>query len=128
MHGAQAEGMPRSEAAACRGILLRSGVPASAILLENESRSTEESAAHSRIILDRLGLSRALLVSDSYHMLRAIWLFRRTGLTVYGSPVPAGRINYPLFYPYSLLREFVAFHWYLIKEILNLPITHLPGL
>ncbi len=126
--GAQVEPFPRSEAAACREILTRREMPESAIVLEEASRSTEESASYSRLILDERGISRTVLVSDSYHMLRATWLFEKEGLTVSASPVPANRIHYPLFYPYSLLREFVAFHWYLLKETFNLPITHLPGL
>ena len=126
--GAKAEGFPRSEADACREILMRRGVPASAILMEAMSRSTEESALFAGDILDDMGLSRAVLVSDSYHMLRASWLYRRRGLEVFRSPVPASRINYPLFYPYSLLREFVAFHWFLVKQALDLPFTHVPGL
>ena len=126
--GAQAEGFPRSEADACREILIRRGVPASAILMEEKSRSTEESAVYAGNKIDAIGHSRVVLVSDSYHMLRASWLYRRRGLTVFGSPVPASRINNPLFYPYSLAREFVAFHWFLIKEVFNLPITHVPGL
>ena len=126
--GAKAEGFPRSEADACREILTRRGVPASAILMEAMSRSTEESALFAGDILDDMGLSRAVLVSDSYHMLRASWLYRRRGLEVFRSPVPASRINYPLFYPYSLLREFVAFHWFLVKQALDLPFTHVPGL
>ena len=126
--GAKAEGFPRSEADACREILVRRGLPMSAILMEEMSRSTEESAIYAGNILSDMGLSRAVLVSDSYHMLRATWLYRRRGLEIAGSPVPASRINYPLFYPYSLLREFIAFHWFLFKQALNLPFTHVPGL
>lgn len=126
--GAKAEGFPRSEADACREILLGRGVSASAILMEEMSRSTEESAAYAGNVLDGLGLSRAVLVSDSYHMLRASWIYRQQDLTVFGSPVPASRINNPLFYLYSLLREFIAFHWFLLKQAFNLPFTHVPGL
>ena len=70
--GAQAEGFPRSEAAACREILLGAGLPDAAILMEESSRSTEENAIHSRRLLDELGLERAVLVSDSYHLLRQL--------------------------------------------------------
>ena len=125
--GGQAETYPRSEAAACREILLRSSVPANAILLEEQSRSTEENASYSKLILDEMGMSNAVLVSDSFHMLRANWLFGRQGIRTYASPVPANRIRDPLYYPYSLLREFLAFHWYFLKETLGLPQTHLSG-
>ncbi len=126
--GAQADGFPRSEAAACNEILLGAGLPDTAILMEESSRSTEENAIHSRRLLDELGLERAVLVSDSYHLLRANWIFRLRGLAAFNSPIPANRIRYPLFYPYSLAREFVALHWQLLKEVLNIPITHLAGI
>ena len=126
--GAQADGYPRSEAAACRELLLRNGVPESAIMMEENSRSTEENAIYSTQILDANNWDHVVLVSDSYHMLRAEWLFRDQGVIAYTSPVPASRINRPLFYPYSLTREFVAFHWYLIKEKLNIDVTHVYGI
>jgi uncharacterized SAM-binding protein YcdF (DUF218 family) len=126
--GAQADGYPRSEASACREVLMREGVPDSAILLEEQSRSTEENAIYSSQILDDNGLSTAVLVSDSYHILRAEWMFRDVGVSVYTSPISASRIHQPLFYPYSLLREFVAFHWYMVKNLFNIPVTHVYGI
>lgn len=125
--GAQADGYPRSEASACREVLMQEGVPDSAILLEEQSRSTEENAIYSSEIMTAHGFTTAVLVSDSYHMLRAEWMFRDSGITAFTSPIPASRINQPLFYPYSLLREFVAFHWYVVKTAFNIPVTHIYG-
>ena len=125
--GGKAEAYPRSEAAACREILLARAVPDRAILLEERSHSTEENAIYSReIMLDR-GFQDAVLVSDSYHMLRAGWLFHLQGIETTGSPVPASRIRHPLSYPVSILREFLAFHWHFLKEVLQIPLTHLNG-
>ncbi len=126
--GGKAESYPRSEASACREILHASRIPASAILLEELSRSTEENAIFSRRIMDDKGLADAVLVSDSYHMLRASWLFQLQGISTYRSPVPAQRIRSPLSYPYSLIREFVAFNWQLVKETFQIPVTHLKGI
>ncbi len=126
--GGQAEARPRAEAAACQETLLAAGLPKSAILLEARSRSTEENALYSKNILSERHLEQTILVSDSYHILRASWLFGRQGIEASASPVPAQRIRYPLFYPYSLVREFLAFHWYLLKEALDLPLTHLSGI
>ena len=125
--GGQAESFPRSEADACREILRASQVPASVILLEEQSRSTEENAIFSRRILEGIGIADVVLVSDSYHMLRASWLFHLQGISTYRSPVPAQRIRSPLSYPYSLIREFVAFNWQLVKETFQIPVTHLKG-
>ncbi len=126
--GGQAESFPRSEAAACREVLLANQVPANAIVLEEQSRSTEENAIYSRRILKGMGITDVVLVSDSYHMLRASWLFQLQGIATYRSPVPAQRIRSPLSYPFSLTREFVAFNWQLVKETFQIPVTHLKGI
>ena len=125
--GGQAKTYPRSEAEACREVLLRNGVPAAAIILEDRSRSTEENAIFSKSLMDGLGLKSAVLVSDSYHMLRANWLFQRQGIQISRSSVPASRANYLMLYPYAL-REFGAIHWQALKDALGLPLTHLPGI
>ncbi len=126
--GGQTERQLRAEAEACRDLLLDAGLPAAAILLESQSRSTEENAIFSKPILEARGLERVLLVSDSYHMLRAGMLFRAQGVDALASPVPRERIRDPLNYLYSLLRELAAFHWQLFKAIFGLPMTRPRGL
>lgn len=126
--GGQAESFPRSEADACQEILRSQSLPQSAIVLEGKSRSTEENAIFSSRIMTERGWTSAVLVSDSYHMLRATWLFSQQDVEAYASPVPAQRIHHPHTYPHSLLREFLAIHWQVLKEALNLPVTHLRGL
>lgn len=126
--GGQSEYYPRTEAAACREILLAAGLPAAAILMEERSRSTEENAIYSQRILDERRLSRVVLVSDSYHMLRAGWLFRVQGIQSFASPVNSNRIRDPRIYPFSLIREFIAFNWQLFKDIFNIPWTHVRGI
>lgn len=125
--GGQAESFPRSEAAACREILRASQVPASAILLEEQSRSTEENATYSKPIMEAKDIAVVVLVSDNYHMLRANWLFQMQGIETLYSPAPARRMRSPLSYPYSVIREFAAFNWQLVKEALQIPVTRLEG-
>ncbi|MDE2748455.1 MAG: YdcF family protein [Chloroflexota bacterium] len=126
--GGRSEYYPRTEAAACREILFGAGLPAGAILTEKRSRSTEENAIYSRHILDDMRLARAVLVSDSYHMLRARWLFQLQGIEVMTSPVSRNRIRGALVYPLSLAREFIAFNWQIFKEVFQLPVTHIQGI
>lgn len=126
--GGQSEYYPRTEAAACREILLAAGLPAGAILMEERSRSTEENAIYSKRILDEMQLARVVLVSDSYHMLRARWIFSMQGIQTFASPVTSGRIRDPRVYPFSLAREFIAFNWQLFKELFNIPWTHVRGI
>lgn len=96
--------------------------------MENRRRSAEESALLAGDIIDELGLARAVLVSDSYHMLRSNLLTGRGEWVVCSSLAPASRIDYPRFYPSSLPREFAACDWFLIKQACNLPSTNVPGL
>ena len=126
--GGQAEFYPRTEASACREILIDQGLPDGSILMEERSRSTEENAIFSKLILEELGLTRVVLVSDGYHMLRAGWLFRQRGFDPFISPVPASRMRRPLAYPQALAREFLAFHWQFLKEVFQIPLTHVSGI
>lgn len=124
--GGLAPSRPRSEAEACREVLLRYGVPESAILLEERSRSTEENAIYTRDIMQDAGFNSAVVVSDSYHMLRSEFLFNQQGVEISLSPVPAGEIRGRMTYFYSIVREVLAFHWQIFKTVLGLPITHIP--
>ena len=107
--------IPRSEADGCREILMRDGVPRSAILLEDTSESTEQQALEARRIMAVHGWKVATLVSDSYHMFRARYIARRAGLDVVLSPVPASKIDGPAPYVFALVREVMALHWLFLK-------------
>lgn len=79
------EGAARTEAAAMRARLRDLGVPDHAILLEPRARDTFENALYSIPILRAHGLGTALLVSDRYHLPRALMLFRLMGHPARGS-------------------------------------------
>jgi len=63
------------------------GVPAEAIHLETQSRSTRENALYSAPLLSRLPGRKVLLTSD-YHMFRARRAFARAGVEVFVQPIP----------------------------------------
>lgn len=84
--GGIAEGDTASEAAVSRTYMLRAGVPDSAILLENEGRTTQQSLAAVARLLEARGMARVILVSDPFHLLRASVVARRNGLTARTSP------------------------------------------
>ncbi len=115
----------RSEADACREVLIELGVPSEAVLLEDQSRSTEENAFYTRQMMDEQGWKTAIVVSDGYHLLRANWLFNQVGLTIYTSPAADPTFGNWLT---SMGRELAAFHWQAFKEILGLPFTYVPVL
>jgi len=125
--GGQADNRPISEAEACRRVLNWRGVPDSAVVLEMNSRSTEENALNARRILADNNWHNALLVSDAYHILRAQHIFSSHGLDVMPSPVPISWMRDKAAYPSYVLREVVALHWQIFKDALNLPFTHVPA-
>jgi len=122
--GAVPYGWHTSEAARCARAVMREGVPADAILLEEVSRSTEENAIESAALIAAHGWDSAVIVSDDYHLWRANLLFEAQGITAW--PSPAQKSNGPL--PprektWSTLREVAATVWYAGKTVLGLPYT-----
>ena len=124
--GGIAPNQTTSEAAGCQRVLNWRGVPDSAILLEENSRSTEENAIYSRPLIEANDFQRVLLVSDSFHVFRARYIFASQGIDVRLSPVPRDRIRGRPSYDYFILREVAALHWQVFKDLFNIPITHIP--
>ena len=70
-----------------RAMAVEFGVPEERIIVEGRAANTFENAVYSgRIIRDR-GWRQVVVVTDSFHMPRALYFFRRLGLTVVGEPV-----------------------------------------
>ncbi|QNT69217.1 YdcF family protein [Defluviicoccus vanus] len=78
---------PPAEATLMREIALAAGVPNERIIVEDQSRNTFENAVYVGRILRRDGLRRAVLVTDAFHLPRALYCFRRLGLAVEGDGV-----------------------------------------
>jgi uncharacterized SAM-binding protein YcdF (DUF218 family) len=91
--GGTGAGDTTSEAAVGRNYARKHGVPDSAILVENEGRTTSESMRAVAGILEVRGLQSALLVSDPFHMLRLRILARRFGFIPYTSPTQTSPIS-----------------------------------
>jgi uncharacterized SAM-binding protein YcdF (DUF218 family) len=113
--GGTGSGDTTSEAAVGRTYARKHGVPDSAILVENEGRTTSESMRAVAGMLEVRGLQTALLVSDPFHMLRLRILARRFGFTPYTSPTRTS--------PISPNREE---RWkYIFSESLKAPLAYL---
>ena len=91
--GGTGSGDTTSEAAVGRKYAKKHGVPDSAILVENEGRTTSESMRAVAGMLEVRGLQSALLVSDPFHMLRLRILAKRFGFTPYTSPTRTSPIS-----------------------------------
>jgi uncharacterized SAM-binding protein YcdF (DUF218 family) len=84
--GGTAEGDTASEAAVSRAYVISLGIPDSALLLENEGRTSSQSLRAAADLLRARRLGTAVVVSDPFHMLRLEILGRRYGINPFTSP------------------------------------------
>ena len=76
-----------SEGEVARRYAIKKGVPDSLILVERQGVTSAESVAAAAVMMHASHLQSALLVSDSYHMLRLELLARRAGILPYRAAV-----------------------------------------
>lgn len=76
---------------------------------EEQSTNTYENAAFSTALLHRDGISRAIIVTQGWHMPRALWSFERAGLQAIPSSERYARSR--TFDPMDLLPSYQAFDW-----------------
>ena len=91
--GGMGSGDTTSEGAVSRLYAMRHGVPDSAILVEGQGRTTQESLETVADMMEARRLERAILVSDPFHMLRLSILAGSLGLVPYTSPTPTSPIS-----------------------------------
>jgi uncharacterized SAM-binding protein YcdF (DUF218 family)/glycosyltransferase involved in cell wall biosynthesis len=76
------------EAEVMKAIAVANGVPAGAIVLEEDAANTYENVVNSKRILDDRGWRRVLLVSSPYHMRRALMTWHKTAPEISVTPTP----------------------------------------
>jgi uncharacterized SAM-binding protein YcdF (DUF218 family) len=91
--GGRASGDRTTEAAVGRAFAIERGVPAEAIIVEDQSRTTLESIRAVATLLKADGASTALFVSDRPHMLRVLRMAADAGITGWGSPTRTSPIE-----------------------------------
>lgn len=92
--GAQGDDELITEALAMKIYLMDNGVPESSILEEDHSYSTYENLFYSNAIMKEKNLESAIIVSNSFHMSRALMIANRLDMSVSG----AAAKNYPNIY------------------------------
>lgn len=104
-----------SEAAAARAHAQGQGVPASAILIEDRSRTTRQNIDNARKVLGGAAGQPVLIVSDPLHMRRAMAMAADAGLNAQPAPTPTSRYRSLGTQLPFLAREvwFIHAHWLL---------------
>ncbi len=108
---------PPSEAAVMQRLAVAHGIPPQHVLCEDQATSTFDSALLCCNMLRQRGWSRVLIVTDRYHLPRALFAFRSCGLHAAGSAAPgkpARRLRRRWYY---YLREGLALAWYLVRAV-----------
>ena len=113
---------PPAEAEAMAALAREAGVPETALLLEQRSRSTWENAACAGRLMRERGWARALLVTDGIHLPRAVLTFRRAGVRVAASGAPGAWREEPAARAVrAVARETAALAWYGVRLALARP-------
>ena len=108
MSGGQGSDELQPESHAMRAFALAQGVPEEAILVEDRSATTHENIAFSEALREKEGLvseGRLLVVSDDYHVFRALLIARALGIAADGAGAKV-RLYFAL---NALVREWVAY-------------------
>ncbi len=107
---------PPSEAEVIRRLCVEQHVPHQAILLEDRSHTTMENVENCAVILRQRDARKILVVTDRYHLPRALLCFRFLGFDAFGSgPEPGLHQTSLAKRIYYQLREFVALPYYLLR-------------
>lgn len=101
--GGQGSNEILSEAEGMRGYLVDAGIAGERILMEDQSTNTWENLAFSAALFDREN-SRVVIVTNNFHMFRALGIARKQGLRAEG--LAADSVLWMA--PNNLLREFVG--------------------
>ena len=113
------------EAVVMADIARQNGVGDEFLLVEPEARNTLENAAFTAELMKAAGWKTALVVSDAWHLERALWCFGHYRIEAEGYPVPDDLDPDPLLRRMgNRMREAVArekYRWILtLKKILQL--------
>jgi uncharacterized SAM-binding protein YcdF (DUF218 family) len=105
---------PPAEAHLMQQLALAAGIPEIDIVIEDQAVSTFQSALYCARILHQHGWATALVVTDYYHLPRALLTFRSLGIRARGS-APVGGLSSRRRWKqwYARLRELPALMWYL---------------
>lgn len=112
--GGKGSDEPMSEASAMRAYFLDSGVPEERVFAEETSVNTIENLANAKKIMDTQGWNRAAVVSSDYHVQRALWIARDTGIDA--CAVAAKSSNRASTRALSRLRETASWCFYALRR------------
>jgi uncharacterized SAM-binding protein YcdF (DUF218 family) len=115
--GGRGVGEALAESEVGRDWAVAHGVPADAILIETDSRTTKQNLTFARPIIEDAGIVSLLIVSDPLHMRRAMWMADTLKYDAQPSPTSTSRYESLATKVPMLFREvWFSFVWYFREE------------
>jgi uncharacterized SAM-binding protein YcdF (DUF218 family) len=115
--GGTGAGTSMAESAAGRAYALARGVPGTSILTEQTSHTTRQNLIEAGRLMQPAGLRSAVIVSDPYHLRRAVTMARDLGMDATSSATPTTRYQSLSTRTSFLLREiYFTLHYWLFRE------------
>lgn len=111
--GGIGDGQIHSESSIGRSIAIQQGVPATDILVEEKSRTTQENLSEARALMKQHQMDSAIIVSDPLHMKRAMMMADDLDIVAVSSPTPTSRYRSLKTKLGFLVRELYFVHHYL---------------
>lgn len=115
--GGKGKGAPMAESEVARRYAIQQGVPASQIFIETHSQTTWENLVETQKLLKREALDRILIVSDPFHMKRAMGMAKDVGLNAFPAPTPSSRYKTWNTKAHFLMRETYYYSAYLLAGV-----------
>ena len=116
--GAQGGGEPATEASVMRSELIKQGVAAEDILMDEESFNTRQNIANAVKLLEGHNVDHVLVVTSDYHLPRAMALAEDEGLAATG----IGARTLPQYWLKNYGREGLSWIKYWMQKYLRLPL------
>lgn len=113
--GGFGDGAPFAESEVALKYCLSNGIPESAISIETNSQTTLENLVEARKLLDDGSPHTALIVSDPWHLKRAVAMARSLDIDAHPSGTLSTRFESPKARLHFLLREFYFYHRFLLS-------------
>jgi uncharacterized SAM-binding protein YcdF (DUF218 family) len=92
------------------------GIPANDVLVEIESKTTEQNLYYAKQLAANHNLASLIIVSDPLHMKRAMFMAKDMGLQTYSSPTPTTRYRSWETQLEFLMRETHYYQRYLLRR------------
>ena len=110
-------GAPYAESDVARRYCLQKGVPAKALFVENDSTTTQGNLTEAKKILTAQKITDSLLVSDPWHLKRAMTMANDLGVKAKPSATQTSRFRSFGARTKFLLGEFLLLHQYYLKGV-----------